>query len=163
MGEWTRDELVSAFEHYASEVEIAASTGDWDRFADCFTEDSTYDEHVYGSWQGREQTRAWIHNTMTTFPGSMMVGFPPAWVTVDEERGWVICEIRNLMRDPGDGSVHEASNITILRYAGDGLWANEEDVYNPAKFLSMVQGWCRAAEANGTLPAEGKEWLSIFG
>ena len=162
MGRWTRQELVAAFEHYAGEVEVAARTGEWDRFADRFTEDSTYDEHVYGSWQGREKTRSWIYNTMTTFPGSMMIGFPAAWYTVDEERGWIICEIRNVMRDPGDGSVHEASNITILRYAGDGLWANEEDIYNPAKFLTMVIEWSKVAEANGTLPEDGKEWLATF-
>jgi hypothetical protein len=162
MGQWTRAELLSAFEHYAAEVEIAAATGEWDRFADCFTEDSTYDEHVYGSWRGRETTRAWIHRTMTSFPGSMMAGFPAAWVTVDEERGWVICEIRNLMRDPGDGSMHEASNITILRYAGNGLFGNEEDIYNPERFLTMVQDWCRVAEKHGNLPDEGRAWLTAF-
>ena len=45
------------------------------------------------------------------------------------------------MADPGDGSVHEADNVTILHYAGDGLWSYEEDVYNPAHFATMVQGW----------------------
>jgi hypothetical protein len=159
MGQWSRAELAEAFSHYESEVAKAAATGDWDLFADLFTEDSTYIEHVYGTWHGREQTRSWIHKTMTTFPGSEMVGFPPAWSSIDEERGWVICEIRNVMRDPGDGSVHEASNLTILRYAGDNLWAGEEDVYNPAHFLSMVKEWCRVAEKHGTLPVDARGWL----
>ncbi len=156
---WTRAELGEAFERYTADVEKACATRNWDLFADRFTEDATYVEHVYGSWQGREETRRWIWKTMTTFPGSEMVAFPAAWHTIDEDRGWVICEIRNLMRDPGDGSVHEASNITILRYAGDGLWANEEDVYNPAHFLAMVKGWCQVAERHGNLPEAGKAFL----
>ena len=31
------------------------------------------------------------------------------------------------MRDPGDGTIITATNITILTYAGDGLWSREED------------------------------------
>src|SRR3546814_7547903 len=36
-----------------------------------------------------------------------MVAFPANWHTVDveRERGWVICEVANPMRDPGDGTV----------------------------------------------------------
>ena len=42
------------------------------------------------------------------------------------------------MADPGDGSVHEEGNFTLLKYAGNGKWKYEEDVYNPAKFAEMV-------------------------
>jgi hypothetical protein len=54
----------------------------------------------------------------------------------------------NRMQDPGDGSVHEADNITLLKYAGDGQWSYEEDVYNPAEFGTMVQGWEQAKRAS---------------
>jgi hypothetical protein len=163
MGQWSRDELVAAFERYQEVVVRAAGSGDWAPFADLFTEDSTYIEHAYGEWSGREQTRSWVIRTMTTFPGNAMVSFVPDWATIDEERGWVICDIRNVMRDPGDGSEHAAGNLTILRYAGDGLWANEEDVYNPAKFLTMVREWCRVAEAHDNLPEEARAWLEVVG
>jgi len=161
MGQWSRAELVEAFEQYQDVVEKCAETGEWSPFADLFTEDCTYVEHAYGSWHGREATRRWIIRTMTTFPGNQMVAFPPAWTTVDEERGWIICDIRNVMGDPGDDSTHEASNITILRYAGDGLWAEEEDIYNPAKFLTMVREWCAAASAAGTLTDDAADWLRL--
>ena len=68
---------------------------------------------------------------MTEFPGNTMSSFPTAWHVVDAPTNRVICEVRNLMPDPGDGSVHEASNLTILTYGGDGLWSREEDIYNP--------------------------------
>ena len=115
---WTRTELEEAFERYQHQVAEAARSGDWNLFADLFIPDATYNEHAYGQMTGREEIRRWIIRTMTTFPGSAMVGFPPAWYIVDVEKGWVLCDVRNLMRDPGDGSLHEASNITILHYAG---------------------------------------------
>jgi hypothetical protein len=157
-----RETLQRAFEGYVAAVEEICRTGEWTRFADLFTEDATYCEHVYGDFSGREEIRPWIVRTMTTWPGSAMVAFPPAWAVFDPETSRVVCEIRNLMRDPGDGSVHEASNITILTYAGDGLWAREEDVYNPQKFADMVRDWSRVAREHGTLPPEGAALLAAL-
>ena len=74
---------------------------------------------------------------MTTFPGGVMTGFPLAWQVVDAPTSRLICEVRNLMPDPGDGTHHEESNMTIMTYAGDGLFSREEDVYNPLRFARM--------------------------
>ena len=52
----------------------------------------------------------------------------------------MICEFQNRMRDPGDGSIHQEPNISVLKYAGDGLWSYEEDAYNPMNFTR----WCGA-------------------
>jgi hypothetical protein len=162
MATWTRGELASGFQHYQDTVRRAGETGDWNLFADLFTQDAVYYEHAYGRFEGREQIRPWIIHTMTTFPGSCMPWFPIRWSVLDEERGWIVCDIRNLMRDPGDGSEHEASNFTLLHYAGGNQFSYEEDTYNPAHFLSMVRGWSRVADAHGTLPADGRAWLDAL-
>ena len=47
----------------------------------------------------------------------------------------VICELDNPMRDPGDGTIISATNISIVTYAGDGKWRRQEDVYNPLRFV----------------------------
>lgn len=158
-----RAELQDAFDHYVGTVGQIVACGDWSRFADLFTEDATYCEHAYGDFRGREQIRPWIVRTMTTFPGNQMVAFPPAWAVLDPDGRRVVCEIRNLMRDPGDGSVHEASNITILSYAGDGLWSREEDVYNPQRFADMVRRWALVAREHGTLDPAGAVMLDALG
>ena len=157
-----RAELESAFTDFQATVAGIAASGDWERFANLFTEDAEYVEHAYGVFHGREEIRPWIVRTMTTFPGSEMVGFPVAWSVLDPAQGRVVCEIRNLMRDPGDGSVHEASNITILDYAGDGLWRREEDVYNPQKFMELTLTWGRVAREHGTLGDDGLEMLTAL-
>jgi hypothetical protein len=156
---FTRDELESAFLRYAEQVEAISSAGEWERFADLFTEDAEYEEHLYGTFRGRDEIRRWIVTTMTTPPGSWMPTFPASWYVVDEERGRIVCEILNRLRDPGDGSVHEPTNITILTYAGDGLFSREEDVYNPARFTSALTAWARVANEHGTLADDELAWL----
>ena len=160
---WSREELESAFTSYAEAVERSREAGDWEPFVQCFTPDASYVEHAYGRFSGHDAIRRWVNRTMSTFPGSEMVAFPAAWTTYDVERGWVICEIRNLMRDPGDGTVLEASNLTILRYAGDGLWGEEEDVYNPATFLDLATRYVRHCERLGTLSDDGREFAKKLG
>jgi hypothetical protein len=156
-------ELEQAFEHYQATVRRAVAEGEWALFGGLFTEDATYSEHAYGEFRGRAAIAEWAVRTMTTFPGNAMVAFPIKWAILDEERGWVVCDIRNVMRDPGDGSVHETSNLTVLHYGGNGLFAHEEDVYNPARFLAMVQGWAAVATEHDTLDEDGQAWLRRYG
>ena len=163
MPTWTRAEVVEAFADYQAAVRRSVTAGDWEPFVQCFVPDASYVEHAYGRFSGHDAIRRWVSRTMGTFPGNAMTSFPVAWSMVDEERGWVVCEIRNLMRDPGDGSIFEASNLTILRYAGAGRWAEEEDVYNPAHFVTMVTGWLQRCEELGTTPAEGRAWAQHLG
>ncbi|MCX6397239.1 MAG: nuclear transport factor 2 family protein [Propionibacteriales bacterium] len=155
--------LQSAFERYLAKVDEICETRDWSAFADMFTEDATYSEHVYGDFNGREEIRPWIIKTMTEFPGSEMIGFPPAWYVFDPPTNRVILDVRNIMRDPGDGSVHEQSNITILTFDDEGNLIREEDIYNPQKFADMTREWCRVADAHGTLSDVGKRMLAALG
>jgi hypothetical protein len=163
MAEVTREELEAAFARYQESSRQAGASGDWSTWADQFTEDATYIEHSYGNFSGREAIRRWITRTMGTFPGNAMPEFPIEWYVLDEDRGWVVCQVWNRMEDPGDGSVHQAANVTILHYAGDGQWSYEEDVYNPAHFTAMLEGWGRRAEELGRLPDEARAWFSTMG
>ena len=59
----------------------------------------------------------------------------------------MVAQIWNRMVDPGDGSLHQAYNFTLLKYAGNLQWSYEEDIYNPQPFQSMIQGWFAAKKA----------------
>ena len=157
--EFPRNELAAAFENFEATVARAAETRDWDAWVAQYTPDVDYIEHAMGTMKGREQVRDWIQRTMTTFPGSHMTAFPTLWSVIDEPTGRVILELDNPMRDPGDGSVISATNITIITYAGDGLWCREEDIYNPLRFLKAGLKWCRKAQALGTLDEDAARWM----
>ena len=151
MGRWSRAELEEALELYRKTALEAGTTGKWDAWADLFTEDATYIEHLFGTLGGREAIRRWIVTTMAQNPNDQMKYFPMEWYMIDEERGWIVCQVWNRMVDPGDGSCHQAYNFTLLKYAGNGKWSYEEDIYNPAHFQEMIRGWFaakkKAAEA----------------
>ncbi len=147
MGRFSPEEIEAEFDRYKARAAEAGRTGDWNPWADQFTVDARYKEHVYGEFEGREEIRAWITETMSTPPGSWMPEFPVEWHLIDPERDRVVCWVWNRMEDPGDGSIHQEGNITLLDYAGDGSWSYEEDIYNPALFATMLEEWKAAREA----------------
>jgi hypothetical protein len=75
----------------------------------------------------------------------------------------VICELDNPMRDPGDGTIISATNISIVTYAGAGKWRRQEDIYNPLRFVKASLKWCRKAQELGTLDAEAAAWMKQYG
>ncbi|WP_343602212.1 nuclear transport factor 2 family protein [Mycobacterium sp.] len=162
-GRFSRAELSSAFARFEQTVARAARTRDWDAWVEQYTPDVEYVEHAAGTMRGRDQVRAWIQRTMTTFPGSHMVAFPSLWSVIDDATGRIICELDNPMTDPGDGTVISATNISIITYAGDGLWRRQEDVYNPLRFAAAAAAWCAKAAALGTLDDDAARWMQAHG
>jgi hypothetical protein len=146
MGRWTREELEQAFDNYQTAALKGARQGDWRDWADMFTEDATYFEHQYGKFWGREAIYTWITGVMKPFPASSMTAFPIRWYSIDEEKGWVICEVLNRMEDLGDGEIYEEPNITILHYAGNGRFSYEENAYDRQRMGAMVVRWMKAKE-----------------
>jgi len=73
--------------------------------------------------------------------------YPVEWYMIDEDRGWVSCQFWNRMADPGDGSVHEFKCFSLLKYAGEGLWSYEEDLFDPGDMETAIAGWVAAKAA----------------
>jgi len=147
VAKFTRDEIEKAFQHFQDTADRSAKSGDWREWSECFTEDAEYYEHHYGRMKGRQEIYDWIQQTMTEPLFAEMRGFPIDWYMVDEERGWILCQVANVMDDPGDGSDHREYNWTLLHYAGDNQFSYEEDMYNPNEFGEMVKAWLAAKKA----------------
>jgi SnoaL-like domain len=147
VGTFSREEIQAAFEHFQEAAARCGASGDWKEWSECFTEDATYYEHHYGRMEGRAAILEWINATMNEPVNSEMSSFPVDWYLIDAERGWVVCQVANVMDDPGDGSDHREYNWTLLHYAGDGMFSYEEDMYNPAEFGEMIKGWLAAKKA----------------
>ena len=139
-----REEIAEAFRRYTEAAGHAGRTGDWGPWVECFTPDVHYVEHHFGEFHGRQPLLEWITATMSAWPYTHMQEFPWDWYTIDAEGGWVIGQVENRFVDPGDGRTYEIPNWTRLVYAGDGLFASEEDVYNPAEFGPIVESWLAA-------------------
>jgi hypothetical protein len=113
-------------------------------WAAVFTEDAHYIEHAYGELHGRQAICDWITKVMAPYPH---MTFPQDWVVFDEDRAAVLFQCQNRFPDPPgySGPPFQFPNWTRLVYGGGGLWASEEDVYNPARDAPRVfQAWVEA-------------------
>lgn len=123
MAALSREEIEEAFRTY---WRAGAVGEDWDSWADCFTEDAVYIEHVLGNLRGREAIRAWIKPIMAQF-GELYTAYE--WHMVDPATGRVCVYMQNRRDHPSGSGTIDFPGITILHYAGNGRFDYEEDFW----------------------------------
>jgi len=132
----SREEVEAA---YRAIVE-AGDRGDWDLWADLHSEDGVWVEHNYGTIRGREEIRKTITSLMAPVP---MMEFPVEWTLIEGDR--VVFYPWQVFPDPKGGvEVYRFGCVTILEYAGDGLFSYQEDLYNPREAEAVMKGWQEA-------------------
>ena len=78
-----RSEVEEAFADYQLVSAEAASSGDWDKWADQFTDDAIYVEHHYGIMRGQPAIRTWIKSVMTGPAANM--DFPVVHYAIEDD------------------------------------------------------------------------------
>ena len=153
-GPYSKEELDAAWAHVGTASgpgSAEAEEGDWDVFVEhwgnLYTEDVTYHDHQVGIMHGREEIKAWMSEWMGIPPFDKEMVFEMEWVLMDYERSWVNYKLWNRMRDPGDGKLYQVALFTNLRYGGNNQWCYDEDIYNPAEMIKMVEAWSAAKAA----------------
>lgn len=140
MGRFGRQELEQAFRQY---WETGAVGEDWDGFANRFTEDALYVEHVLGQLRGREAIRAWIKPIMAEY-GELYTAYE--WHVVDEEGSRVLVYMQNRRDHPSGSGTIDFPGITILGYAGGGLFDYEEDFWAVPAARKALREYAEACE-----------------
>jgi ketosteroid isomerase-like protein len=136
MSEHTRAEVEAAWQHFVA----AGDAGDWSAWADLHSEDGVWVEHHLGTFVGREAIRKAILEVMAPVP---MMTFPVEWHVI--QGGRVVYYPWQVLPDPtGGDEVYRFGCVTILEYAGDGLWSRQEDLYNPREGQQVVERWLAA-------------------
>ena len=119
---YSRDEVEEAFVHY---IRTGAVGEDWNAWADLFTEDAVYVEHVLGNMRGRAEIKRWIVQIMAAYPELYTVY---EWHQIEGDRVVFYVQNRRDNPEPG-GAPFDFPGATILTYAGDGKWSYEEDFW----------------------------------
>jgi ketosteroid isomerase-like protein len=144
-----REEVEAEFLKYVER----GKANDWSAWADQFTEDARYVEHAMGNFEGREAIREWIVSTMASVSG---MSFPVDWYMIDDNRVVMYCW--NVFDPlPGMTGEYKFAVVTILEYAGDGMWSLEEDVYNEKETEEVLARFLTDAAAAGHSPPAGPE------
>lgn len=141
MSDFSRAEIEEAYDHFVA----VGDAQDWDVWADLHSEDCVWVEHHLGTHQGREAIRTGIKKAMASAPPML---FPVEWHVIEGNR--VVYYPWQVFPDPkGGDAVYRFGCITILEYAGNGLWSYQEDLYNPREGEEVVRSWLAAG---GKLP-----------
>ena len=142
MADFDRQEVEDAFVHY---WQTGAVGEDWEAWADLFTDDALYVEHVLGNMQGRDAIKAWIRPIMDQYSELYTVY---EWHVIEGDR--VVMYMQNRRDDPEEGQPPiDFPGISVLRYAGDGKWSYEEDFWSlPGARRASAKYAERAAEVD---------------
>jgi ketosteroid isomerase-like protein len=118
-----RAEVEAAFQHY---WRTGAVGEDWEVWADLFTDDALYVEHVLGTMHGREEIKRWIVAIMNEY-SEMYTAYE--WHIIEGDRVVMYMQNRRDNPEPG-GPPIDFPGISVLEYAGDGKWRLEEDYWS---------------------------------
>ena len=107
--------------------EIDAGRQPWSALADFFTEDAVYIDPAWGRIEGRENLRSFFERAMAGLTGHGW-STPEHWTMAEGHR--VVSQWDQILGEKPDGSPWLVPGLSILYYAGDGLFCYSHDMLN---------------------------------
>ncbi len=154
-----RDEVKAAVDRYHEtrrRIEDGVEPDAFGALADFYTDDAVYVDAAWGRIEGKQAIASWLVESMV---GLGDWRFPIEFTAVEGDD--VVVKWTQIV--PGtkpDGSAYSQSGYSRLRYAGQGRFDYEEDVYNMAHVLEDLEasGW-RPTEPMNIPPARpNRNW-----
>ena len=131
----------------ATRDEIDTGSKPWSVLADFFTDDAAYIDPAWGRVEGREAIRAFFLQSMAGLTGHGW-STPEIWTMVDGHR--VVSQWDQILGQREDGTPWSVSGLSILYYAGGGLFCYSHDMLNMTHIGETMKamGWRPSAEFN---------------
>lgn len=119
-----RHEVQEAFAHW---WRVGNVEEDWSAWTQLFVPNVSYHDYFWGPLRGRSEVDVWIN--------AVMKGVPEIYTVYDWhviEADVVVFHCQNRRDNPhSEGPPYfDFPGLSVLRYAGDGLWASEEDYWD---------------------------------
>jgi ketosteroid isomerase-like protein len=133
-------EARATYQRYvATRDRVEAGELPWSVLADFFTEDAVFVDPAWGRVEGRPAIARFMDESMA---GLEDWRFPEQW-TVAEGNRVVSFWWNRLPGARADGTPYQAPGISIMTYAGDGLFSQEVDLLNMTEVgeLFAESGW----------------------
>ncbi len=128
MSETIEREAVETYERLvALRDEIDAGKRPWAEMAEFFTEDAAYIDPAWGRIEGRENIRNFFTKSMEGLTGHGW-STPENWIMAAGHR--VVSQWDQILGHKADGSPWMVPGLSILYYAGDGLFCYSHDMLN---------------------------------
>ncbi len=107
--------------------QIDIGNAQWSALADLFTEDAAYIDPAWGRIEGRENIRQFFEDSMLGLTGHGW-STPENWMMAEGPR--VVSQWDQILGDREDGTPWFVAGLSILYYAGDGLFCYSHDMLN---------------------------------
>ena len=133
-------EIRAAYDRYVqTRSRVEAGELPWDTLADFFAEDAVFVDPAWGRVEGREAIRKFLVESMAGLEGW---AFPREWTAIEGDR-LVSAWQNRLPGERADGTPYQALGISVLEYAGGGLFRSEVDVLNMVEVRELIResGW----------------------
>jgi ketosteroid isomerase-like protein len=128
MPDATAQEALETYDRFvALRDEIDAGRKRWSDLADFFTEDAVYIDPAWGRIEGRENIREFFEKSMAGLTGHGW-STPENWTMADGPR--LVSQWDQVLGHAPDGTPHAVPGLSILYYAGDGLFCYSHDMLN---------------------------------
>ena len=107
--------------------EVDRGDREWPDLADFFTEDAAYIDPAWGRIEGREGIRTFFQESMAGLTGYGWMT-PENWTMAQGHR--LVSQWDQVMGEKEDGSPWMVPGLSILYYAGEGLFCYSHDMLN---------------------------------
>jgi ketosteroid isomerase-like protein len=106
-------------------IDLGGAT--WSELADFFTEDAAYIDPAWGRIEGREAIREFFEKSMAGLTGHGW-STPENWTMAEGHR--VVSQWDQILGEKPGGGEWRVPGLSILYYAGDGLFCYSHDMLN---------------------------------
>jgi ketosteroid isomerase-like protein len=127
----------------------------WDVMADYFTEDAVYIDPAWGRQEGRETIRQFFLDSMAGLTGHGW-STPERWTMVDGHR--LVSQWDQVLGQKPDGGQWIVPGLSILYYAGDGLFCYSHDYLNMTYVGETMKAMAWKPPAGFNMPPRKPDW-----
>jgi len=149
-----REEVEAAFRHYFLTGPVGE---DWIAWSQLFTPEATYHDHFWGTFHGPAEIERFLEGTMSF---AAHVYSPLVWYNITGDR--IVYKVVNRADNPEPGGEPiEFPSLQVIKYAGDGKWASEDDWWTVQEMKLFNQRYQAAREragANARDPLSRLDW-----
>jgi hypothetical protein len=139
---------------------------DWAAWTDQFVPDVFYHDYFWGPLHGRAEVDTWIHAVMKGVPEIYTVY---DWHAIEDDVVVFHCQNRRDNPSSEGPEYWDFPGLSVIRYAGDGLWASEEDYWDRDGARRTSVEYAAACERAGAFdsmqrmtrrhwPTNGPDW-----
>ena len=121
-------ECLETYDRFVAQRDgIDAGNHTWSSLADFFTDDAVYCDPAWGRVEGRENIRNFFEKSMKGLTGHGW-STPEKWTMSDGHR--LVSQWDQILGHREDGTPWVVPGLSILYYAGDGLFCYSHDMLN---------------------------------